>query len=177
VHPTQLYAAALGALLFGVAILVRRRKKFEGQVFLTFAFTYALGSFVIDAWGADAERGAFGPAYTPAVLVSLGLAVFAACFGYGPVASIRSARTRAIARVAAFAPAAVAWLLHDPFARVRVGLPGVQDSYAMQPTFAQWVATGVALWVAWHWTRQPAPVPDSAETRKKLASPSGPRSG
>ncbi|UCF46964.1 MAG: prolipoprotein diacylglyceryl transferase [Myxococcales bacterium] len=57
VHPTQLYEA-LGCLVITVFLLVwlRRRKRFAGQVFLSFIALYAILRFVLEHWRAD-DRG------------------------------------------------------------------------------------------------------------------------
>ncbi|TNF60927.1 MAG: prolipoprotein diacylglyceryl transferase, partial [Deltaproteobacteria bacterium] len=57
VHPTQLYEA-LGCLVITVFLLVwlRRRKRFAGQVFLSFIALYAILRFALEHWRAD-DRG------------------------------------------------------------------------------------------------------------------------
>ena len=57
VHPTQLYEAA-GCLAITLSLLfwLRPRKRFEGQVMLTFIGLYAVLRFVLEFWRAD-ERG------------------------------------------------------------------------------------------------------------------------
>jgi phosphatidylglycerol:prolipoprotein diacylglycerol transferase len=57
VHPTQLYEA-LGCLVITVFLLfwLRPRKRFAGQVFLSFIALYAILRFVLEHWRAD-DRG------------------------------------------------------------------------------------------------------------------------
>jgi len=56
-HPTQLYEAAfIFALLTGLLIL-KRRKTFDGQVFLVYLIVYASGRGIIEMFRGDIERG------------------------------------------------------------------------------------------------------------------------
>jgi phosphatidylglycerol---prolipoprotein diacylglyceryl transferase len=56
VHPTQLYEALGGLLLLGVALLVWRRRRFQGQVILAVGLAYAVLRFVLEYWRDDPER-------------------------------------------------------------------------------------------------------------------------
>lgn len=49
-YPTQLFSSLFGFILFGVLLLLWQRKKFEGQVFLTFLILYAIGRSIIEAY-------------------------------------------------------------------------------------------------------------------------------
>lgn len=56
-HPTQLYSAGL---IFGIMILLlmlRRHKRFEGQLFFIYIILYALGRGIIEFFRGDEERG------------------------------------------------------------------------------------------------------------------------
>ncbi|HUG52962.1 MAG TPA: prolipoprotein diacylglyceryl transferase family protein, partial [Vicinamibacteria bacterium] len=68
VHPTQIYEAALGVVLFAVLLLVWRRKRFAGEVFLVLIIGYGLGRALIECFRGDALRGAVGPLSTSQVL-------------------------------------------------------------------------------------------------------------
>jgi len=48
IWPAQLFASAMGFLIFALLLLLERRKKFEGQIFLLMAIFYSLGRFAID---------------------------------------------------------------------------------------------------------------------------------
>ena len=57
VHPVQLYASAAGFVLFGVLMLIHARRRFEGQVMLSFVGLYALARYVLELFREDPERG------------------------------------------------------------------------------------------------------------------------
>jgi phosphatidylglycerol:prolipoprotein diacylglycerol transferase len=57
VHPTQLYEAMLGLVIVAMAIVVARRLKREGQLFVLAAATYAIGRIIIEMFRGDAGRG------------------------------------------------------------------------------------------------------------------------
>jgi phosphatidylglycerol:prolipoprotein diacylglycerol transferase len=60
VHPTQLYETLAGLLLLGVTMLVLRRfKKFHGQVFATLVIGYSVLRFIIEALRDDPQRGQY----------------------------------------------------------------------------------------------------------------------
>ncbi len=47
-YPTQLFSAALGFILFGLLWYIWKRKRFDGQVFLTFLLLYTAGRWIIE---------------------------------------------------------------------------------------------------------------------------------
>ena len=57
VHPVQLYDAAFGFLAFALSLLMYRRTRFGGQLFLAFCASYALWRFTTEMFRDDAERG------------------------------------------------------------------------------------------------------------------------
>jgi phosphatidylglycerol:prolipoprotein diacylglycerol transferase len=57
VHPTQLYEAMLGLVIVAMAIVVARRLRREGQLFVLAAATYAIGRIIIEMFRGDAGRG------------------------------------------------------------------------------------------------------------------------
>lgn len=72
VHPTQLYSSLAGMLLFGIAMLVWRNRKFRGQVILAMTGSYAVWRFIIEYVRDDPQRGeAFG--FTTSQLISMAL--------------------------------------------------------------------------------------------------------
>jgi phosphatidylglycerol---prolipoprotein diacylglyceryl transferase len=59
-HPTQLYEAGATLVIFLVLLAVFRRRKFHGQVVLTYAMLYAVARFVIEFWRDDPRGEIFG---------------------------------------------------------------------------------------------------------------------
>jgi phosphatidylglycerol:prolipoprotein diacylglycerol transferase len=55
-HPAQLYDSANGFIIFTVLVVLRRFKKFDGQLFWTYALLYAIGRFIVEIFRGD-ERG------------------------------------------------------------------------------------------------------------------------
>jgi len=55
-HPTQLYASAMALIIFGLLLLIRRRRTFLGQVFLSYVVLYAIGRFILEFFRGD-KRG------------------------------------------------------------------------------------------------------------------------
>ncbi|MCR9163610.1 MAG: prolipoprotein diacylglyceryl transferase [Nannocystaceae bacterium] len=81
VHPVQLYAAALGVVGVGLCLWVRRRKTFDGQVFLSFGMFYLVArSFVEEPLRADAPAGVLGPLNTGQVGSLVMLCVLAVAY-------------------------------------------------------------------------------------------------
>jgi phosphatidylglycerol---prolipoprotein diacylglyceryl transferase len=59
-HPTQLYEAGATLAIFLVLLAVFRRRRFYGQVILTYALLYAVARFVIEFWRDDPRGEIFG---------------------------------------------------------------------------------------------------------------------
>jgi phosphatidylglycerol:prolipoprotein diacylglycerol transferase len=76
-HPTQLYEAAGELLIFGVLLLVRRRKPFEGSVALLYALLYAVLRFVVEIFRGDSRRGFVFSFLSTAQLISVVIALAA----------------------------------------------------------------------------------------------------
>lgn len=57
VYPTQLFESLLGFVLFPIAILFLKRRKFTGQAFLLVAPFYAVGRFLLEFIRGDTDRG------------------------------------------------------------------------------------------------------------------------
>ncbi|MEW6410447.1 MAG: prolipoprotein diacylglyceryl transferase [Nitrospirota bacterium] len=55
-HPTQLYESLGSFLIFLVLVIKRRKKTFEGQLFLLFLLLYSILRFVIEFFRADEAR-------------------------------------------------------------------------------------------------------------------------
>ena len=64
VHPTQLYESLFGLGLLGLTLLVRRWRRFSGEVFLVFFAAYGLVRSYFEALRADTQRGNVGPLST-----------------------------------------------------------------------------------------------------------------
>jgi phosphatidylglycerol:prolipoprotein diacylglycerol transferase len=61
VHPTQLYESVACLVIFTIcAFQVWPRKRWDGQVFVTFVVLYAAARFVIELWRADDRGGLLG---------------------------------------------------------------------------------------------------------------------
>ena len=56
-HPTQLYEAAGELIIFFVLVMIRRRKKFHGQLLITYLFLYPILRSVNEMFRGDYERG------------------------------------------------------------------------------------------------------------------------
>jgi phosphatidylglycerol:prolipoprotein diacylglycerol transferase len=61
VHPTQLYESLNGLVLLGLVMLVRRYRKFSGEMFVAFTMGYAILRYYVEVLRADEQRGAVGP--------------------------------------------------------------------------------------------------------------------
>jgi phosphatidylglycerol:prolipoprotein diacylglycerol transferase len=57
VHPTQIYEALAVGLVFFALLWLAPRKKFHGQVVLTYVLLYSVARFVIEFFRGDAIRG------------------------------------------------------------------------------------------------------------------------
>jgi phosphatidylglycerol---prolipoprotein diacylglyceryl transferase len=64
VHPTQIYEALVGLGLFGLLLLLRRYRKFSGQVFLGWVLGYGMLRPLIELVRDDDQRGNVGPLST-----------------------------------------------------------------------------------------------------------------
>lgn len=81
IHPTQLYEAFAEAVVFGLLVLLWRRRRFPGQIFAAYLMLYAVARFIIEFFRGD-PRGGFlfdGVLSLPQVL-SVGLFVVAVLF-------------------------------------------------------------------------------------------------
>ncbi|ELR69308.1 Prolipoprotein diacylglyceryl transferase [Fulvivirga imtechensis AK7] len=82
-HPTQLYSALMIlSILIGLHFL-KSKKKFEGQLFLTYLMVYAIGRSVIEVFRGDVSRGFVVEGYlSHSQFISLLIFVIAAFFYY-----------------------------------------------------------------------------------------------
>ena len=58
-HPTQLYHSAAGFIIFALLILLRRRKKFEGELFWSYILLYSITRFFIEFFRWDYRGSLF----------------------------------------------------------------------------------------------------------------------
>jgi phosphatidylglycerol---prolipoprotein diacylglyceryl transferase len=64
VHPTQLYESLNGLILLGMLLLVRKYRKFSGEMFVAFFMGYAPLRYIVETLRADEQRGMIGPLTT-----------------------------------------------------------------------------------------------------------------
>jgi phosphatidylglycerol---prolipoprotein diacylglyceryl transferase len=81
VHPTQLYESFGELALFALLVLVvRPRRRFDGQVLATWLMAYAVLRAVVELFRGDVERGVFGGLgvgqWTSAAILAAGAAVW-----------------------------------------------------------------------------------------------------
>lgn len=55
-HPTQIYLSLNALVIFFVLLWVQKRKRFDGQVLLTYGILYSIGRFIIEFYRGD-DRG------------------------------------------------------------------------------------------------------------------------
>ncbi len=68
VHPTQIYESLVGLLLFGLLMLLRRYRRFSGQVFLGWVLGYGVLRSLIETVRDDDDRGLYTLPFTHVVL-------------------------------------------------------------------------------------------------------------
>jgi len=56
-HPTQLYEVFMLLIIMSFLLIIKKRKQFEGQLFLIYLFLYAIGRSIIEIYRGDEERG------------------------------------------------------------------------------------------------------------------------
>jgi len=81
VHPTQIYETIVGLTLFAVLMLLRRYRRFSGEVFVAWVIGYGILRPIIEVLRDDDQRGNVGPLSTSQfigmVSVVLGAALLA----------------------------------------------------------------------------------------------------
>ncbi len=76
VHPTELYLSALNLVTFLVLyLLIRRRKRYDGQVFAWFLILYGLFRSFVEIWRDD-DRGVFFGFLSTSQIISIPLVAF-----------------------------------------------------------------------------------------------------
>jgi len=114
VHPTQIYESLVGLGLLALLLWQRRYTRFRGQVFFLFVFAYGFSRFLLELWRDDVERGSYGPTLDAHVYIPLCLLVMAVGFVFGISLGIANERARTLARVLAFFPPVIAYLVLKP---------------------------------------------------------------
>jgi phosphatidylglycerol:prolipoprotein diacylglycerol transferase len=114
VHPTQLYESLVGLSLLVLLLWQRRYTRFRGQIFFLFVFGYGFLRFLLELWRDDVERGSYGPTLDKHVYIPLCLLLLAIGFVFGISLGIANTRARTVARVLAFVPPVVAYILLRP---------------------------------------------------------------
>lgn len=56
-HPTQLYSVTLIGSILIILVMLKRHKRFDGQLFLVYIILYAIGRAVIELFRGDVARG------------------------------------------------------------------------------------------------------------------------
>lgn len=76
VHPTQLYESGAELAMFWLLLVMRRHKRFHGQLFLTWLAAYPIIRSIIELFRGDTERGVYGLLST-SQYISIGVAIAA----------------------------------------------------------------------------------------------------
>ena len=56
-HPTQLYSVLLIGSILTILLVIKKRQKFDGQLFFFYIMLYAFGRSIIEIFRGDAKRG------------------------------------------------------------------------------------------------------------------------
>ncbi len=140
VHPTQIYESIVGLFLLALLLWQRKNQKFRGQIFFLFAFAYGYLRFLIEMLRDDSERGEFGT-FPLHFFVPGSLAIMAVAFVFGISLGITNLRARTIARVLAFVPPVVAYIVLAP---AKFG-----EVVQAHPSTSQWIGLLSAVVVAY----------------------------
>jgi len=77
-HPTQLYSSAALFIIFGVCLLVWRKRRFAGQVFFTYGLLHGVARVIIEQFRGDWRGEAIIFSLTPTAVFALCFAAFSA---------------------------------------------------------------------------------------------------
>jgi phosphatidylglycerol:prolipoprotein diacylglycerol transferase len=77
-HPTQLYSSAALFVIFGISLLVWRRRRFAGQVFFTYGALHGVARVVIEQFRGDWRGEAIMFGLTPTALFASLFVIFSA---------------------------------------------------------------------------------------------------
>ncbi|MDH5639521.1 MAG: prolipoprotein diacylglyceryl transferase [Nitrospinota bacterium] len=70
-HPSQLYDSANELIIFSILMLLRKHKKFEGQVFWSWIGLYAVGRSIVEMYRSDPRGAVFGGALSTSQMVAV----------------------------------------------------------------------------------------------------------
>ena len=73
VHPTQIYESLVGLFLFGLLMLIRKYRKFSGQVFLGWVMGYGILRPLIEQVRGDEDRGVKDVGFQLSTSTAIGL--------------------------------------------------------------------------------------------------------
>ena len=74
-HPTQLYDAANGLVIFVILVWMEKRKTFDGQVFGCFVFLYSVTRYFVEMVRGDPRGSFLGSTLSTSQGIGLGLAM------------------------------------------------------------------------------------------------------
>jgi phosphatidylglycerol:prolipoprotein diacylglycerol transferase len=77
VYPTQLLEAGANLIICAVLLLLTRRSKFQGQLFLLYLIFYSTARFFIEFLRGDVDRGMFFNSFSVAQFISIGVIIAA----------------------------------------------------------------------------------------------------
>ena len=157
VHPTQIYESLVGLVLLVLLLWQRKTQRFRGQIFFLFAFGYGYLRFLIEALRDDTERGEFGPLMGEHWLISGSLLVMSIAFVFGVSLGIANPKIRNVARVFAFVPPVVSFIMLRP---VSFG-----KSIGVQLSTSQWIGLASAVVCSYFYAK----LWEEARTSPKLA--------
>jgi phosphatidylglycerol:prolipoprotein diacylglycerol transferase len=145
VHPTQIYESLCGLLLLALLLWQRKNQKFRGQIFFTFVFGYGFLRFLLEILRDDVERGEYGPLMGEHVLIPGALLLMSLGFVFGIALGIANPMMRTVARIAAFIPPIVAYVMLKP--------PSFGASVNTQLSTSQWIGLSTALLVSYFYAQ------------------------
>jgi phosphatidylglycerol---prolipoprotein diacylglyceryl transferase len=72
VHPVQIYESIVCFALFLFLWRLSKRKRFDGEIILTYAALYAVARFLLEYFRGDADRGfVFGGTFSTSQFIAL----------------------------------------------------------------------------------------------------------
>jgi len=76
IHPTQLYSSIMLFTIFTILIFLRKRKRFDGQIFWSYILLYGCGRYIIENFRGD-PRGSIWNYLSTSQFISIIMAIFA----------------------------------------------------------------------------------------------------
>lgn len=56
-HPTQLYDAVSNLIIIGILLLLQKRQRYNGEIFVVYIILYAIGRSIVEQYRGDSSRG------------------------------------------------------------------------------------------------------------------------